>query len=313
MNRVKLEKIDLSEIEIKLLLAQLSNIGYRFTRPFTARESYSDIPPSEQLLKAIILDTETTGVDHAKDRIIELGMVLFEYSPTTGQVYRVLETFNELEDPCMLIPPESTKVHGITDDMVQGKRINEDKVKELIAEASLIIAHNAKFDRIFVEDRLPYFADKAWACSFAQMPWIEEGLGTSKLEFLAYRYGFHYDAHRASNDCHALLEVLQQDLPETGTKALLKLLENARIKDYKVSALNSPFESKDALKARGYRWDSERKVWSTSITTQMIDQEIEWLKTSIYNKPSFKLQLEKMDAFNRFSVRRGEVEIYQVS
>ncbi len=300
-----------SSQEINNLLAQLTSIGYRFTRPFTARESYSDNAPAEKLLKAIILDTETTGVDHAKDRIIELGMVLFEYSPTTGQVYRVLETFNELEDPGMPIPPESIKVHGITDDMVHGKRINEDKVKALIADASLIIAHNAKFDRIFVEERFPYFADKAWACSFAQMPWTEEGLGTSKLEFLAYRYGFHYDAHRASNDCHALLEVLQQDLPKSGVKALLRLLENAGTKDYKVSVLNSPFESKDVLKARGYRWDAERKLWSTNLDMQLLNQEVEWLRGTVYNQRSFMLELEKMDAFNRFSVRQGPIQVLE--
>jgi DNA polymerase-3 subunit epsilon len=295
-----LNALNQNKQETESLLAQLTSIGYRFTRPFTARESYSDDAPTEKLLKAIILDTETTGVDHAKDRIIELGMVLIEYSPTTGQVYRVLETFNELEDPGIPIPPESIKVHGITDDMVQGKHINEDRVKALIAEASLIIAHNAKFDRIFVEERFPYFADKVWACSFAQMPWTE---------FLAYRYGFHYDAHRASNDCHALLEVLQQDLPESGVKALLRLLENARTKDYKVSALNSPFESKDVLKARGYRWDAERKLWSTYIAMQLLDQEVEWIRGAVYNQRSFKLELEKMDAFNRFSVRQGSIQV----
>jgi DNA polymerase-3 subunit epsilon len=230
-----LNALNQNKQETESLLAQLTSIGYRFTRPFTARESYSDDAPTEKLLKAIILDTETTGVDHA--------------------------------------------------------------------------AHNAKFDRIFVEERFPYFADKVWACSFAQMPWTEEGLGTSKLEFLAYRYGFHYDAHRASNDCHALLEVLQQDLPESGVKALLRLLENARTKDYKVSALNSPFESKDVLKARGYRWDAERKLWSTYIAMQLLDQEVEWIRGAVYNQRSFKLELEKMDAFNRFSVRQGSIQV----
>lgn len=304
---MRLDSIELTPTEVAEQLAQLSSLGYRFTRPFVPRTSYSDSPPSGKLVKAIVLDTETTGTDN-KDRIIELGMVVFEYCPKSGQAYRVLETFNELEDPGIPIPPESTKVHGITDDMVRGKKINDDAVRALISDVPLIIAHNAKFDRGFVEARFPFFDNKAWACSFAQVPWTDEGLGSAKLEFLAYRYGFHYEGHRASNDCHALLEVLQQNLPESGVKAMLRLLENARTKEVKVWALNSSFDSKDALKGRGYRWEAERKTWATSIPSALLDQEVEWLRSSVYGGRPFKLELEKMDAMNRYSVRRGVVE-----
>jgi DNA polymerase-3 subunit epsilon len=294
--------------ELEALLAQLTSLGYRFTRPFTSRESYSYFPAPEKLVRAVILDTETTGTDYVKDRIIELGMVMFEYCPITGQAYRVIETFNQLEDPGFPIPAGATKVHHITNEMVKGARIEDNRVKAFIADASIIIAHNAKFDRTFVEARFPFFESKPWACSWSQLPWAEEGLGGSKLEFLAYRYGFHFDGHRASNDCHALLELLQQNLPESGVKAMLRLLENARAKDIKVSALNSPFDTKDALKERGYRWDGERKTWAKAIPSSLLDQEVEWLRSAVYGGRSFQLELEKLDAFNRFSLRKGDVE-----
>jgi len=298
-----------SSAEIDALLAQLSVYGYRFTRPFSSRINYSESAPPANLVKAIVLDTETTGIDIKNDRIIELGMVVFEYCPITGQAYRVLETYNELEDPSIPIPPESTKIHGITDDMVRGKRINEADVQALISDVSLIIAHNAKFDRGFVEARFPFFVNKAWACSFSQVPWKEEGMGSAGLEFLAYRYGFHYEGHRASNDCHALLEVLQQTLPESDTKVMLRLLENARTKELKVWALNSPFDSKDALKARGYRWVADRKTWATSIPAVLLEPETEWLRSEVYGGRPFQLELESMDAMNRFSSRRGSSEL----
>lgn len=298
-----------SASEFDALLQLLTAHGYRFTRQFTPRSSYSKSPPPKNLVKAIVLDTETTGTDGSKDRIIELGMVVFEYCPISGQAYRVLETFNELEDPGIHIPPETTKIHGITDDMVCGKKINDVAVQDFISGASLIIAHNAKFDRGFVEARFPFFESKAWACSFAQVPWTEEGLGSAKLEFLAYRYGFHYEGHRASNDCHALLEVLQQELPESGVKAMLRLLENARTKEIKVWALNSPFDSKDALREHGYRWVADRKTWAASIPFALLDEEVEWLRDSVFGGRPFQLELEKIDAMNRFSVRRGEVEV----
>ena len=291
------------------VLTWLNSQDYRVTRPFTPRTSYSDALPPGKLLKAAILDTETTGINQLTDKIIELGIVIVEYAPDTGQVYRVLETFDELEDPDMPIPPESTKIHNITDEMVKGKKINDAAVERLLSDVSLIIAHNATFDRGFVEARLPFFQKKAWACSYAQMPWKAEGFGAAGLEFLAYRFGFHFTGHRASVDCHALLEVLQSDLPVSGIKVFKMLLDKARTLDIKVWALNSPFETKDKLRERGYRWDGERKLWNKAVSNDELTLETDWLKSEVYNNRAFKIEQEKMDAYNRFSTRAGKTEI----
>lgn len=298
------EKYDLDQV-----ITWLESKNYKITHPFIERTSYSNETPPGRLLKAAILDTETTGTNQASDKIIELGIVIVEYSPESGQVYRVLETFDELEYPGMPIPPESTKVHGITDQMVEGKRINDDAVAALMADVSLVIAHNAFFDRGFVESRLPLFKQKSWACSYAQIPWRDEGMGSSSLEFLAYRCGFHYAGHRASVDCHALLEVLQSDLPVSGVKVMKTLLEKARIPEYKIWALNTPFDTKDKLKERGYRWDGDRKIWNIFISQEDLEAEVDWLRVDVYLNKSFRLELEKIDSKNRFTNRRGEVEI----
>ena len=180
-----------------------------------------------------ILDTETTGTNFGRDKIIELGMVLVEVCPETGQAYRIVTVFDELEDPGMPIPEESTRIHHISNEMVSGKRINDAEVEALIAGVSLVVAHNAGFDRLFVEERFPIFATKAWACSFIQIPWSEEGIGSAKLEFLAYRCGFHFTGHRATTDCHALLEVLQHPLQtkqqfEAAQSIVIQLMKDAR-------------------------------------------------------------------------------------
>ena len=300
---------NLDHYNLEDVLKWLKTKDYRVTRPLVERAFYSDEPPPAKLVKAAILDTETTGTNQATDKIIELGIVVVEYSPETGQVYRVLETFDELEYPGIPIPPESTLIHGITDEMVQGKQINDDYVEKMMADVALVIAHNASFDRGFVEARLPLFKNKAWACSFAQMPWKAEGMGSSGLEFLAYRFGFHYAGHRASIDCHALLEVLQSELPISGNKVMKILLEKARIPEFKVWALNAPFDNKDKLKERGYRWDGERKTWNGFVAQTELTAETDWLTNDVYGNRPFKLELEKIDSFNRFSSRRGSVEI----
>ena len=160
-----------------------------------------------------------------------------------------------------------------------------------------------------MEERFPIFASKAWACSWAEIPWHDEGISSAKLEFLAYSCGFHFTGHRATTDCYALLEVLQQPLPSSGTKAMQVLLQNARIADIKVSALGSPFETKDVLRERSYRWNAEKKLWAKSISKQRFDEEVTWLKDAVYSGKSFRLELERMTAMNRYSNRPGQIEV----
>jgi len=304
MSPLNPEKFNLKEV-----LNWLKDQDYRVTRPFSERSFYSDASPPAKLLKAAILDTETTGTNPLTDKIIELGIVIVEYCPETGQVYHVLETYDELEYPGMPIPPESTAIHHITDDMVRDKTINDEVVETLMADVSLVIAHNAFFDRGFVESRLPLFKKKSWACSYAQVPWKAEGMGSSGLEFLAYRFGFHYAGHRASIDCHALLEVLQSELPISGIKVMKVLLEKARLPEVKIWTLNAPFDNKDKLKERGYRWDGERRLWSGFASLADLSIEIDWLRKEVYGNKAFKLELEKIDSFNRFTARHGATEV----
>lgn len=297
--------------QVSVVTDWLARGGYRVIRPLEIRSHFSDSPSPEKMITVAVLDTETTGTNQDRDKIIELGIVFVEVCPETGQAYRIINVFNELEDPGMPIPEESTRVHHITDDMVAGKRINDAEVDALIANVSLVVAHNAAFDRGFVEKRFPIFATKAWACSWSQIPWSDEGVSSAKLEFIAYQCGFHFTGHRASTDCHALLEVLQHPLPTSGVLAMQALLQNARLADIKISALGSPFESKDALKERSYRWDGEKRVWAKNVPKQRLDEEVAWLKHFVYSGKGFRLELEKMTAMNRFSVRPGPMEIIQ--
>lgn len=307
-----MNKDTITDADIIKSLEILKSLGYRITRPLEQKRSYLSENKNSKMLRAVILDTETTGTDHLKDKIIELGMVSFDYCPHSGDIGDVHQTFNQLESPGFPIPAESTKIHHITDGMVEGKRINDNEVESFIETASIVIAHNSKFDRKFVEKRFPVFETKPWGCTFSQIGWATEGIGSSKLEFLAYRAGFHFDGHRASIDCHALLEVLHCITTESGDAPLKIMLNQARRIEYKISALNAPFESKDILKSRAYRWNADRKVWQTYVQEADFEIEAEWLKTKVYLNKKCKIERERIDAFVRFSDRYGTVELIEI-
>jgi len=279
---------------------------YRVLRRLKPRREFGHKRQGE-IAKVLILDTETTGLDSSRDRIIELALILVDVDKATGLPLQVQEVFDELEDPGRPIPAEATRVTGITDAMVAGKRLDDARIAELMKGVDLVIAHNARFDRGFVEARLPAFAQLPWACSVAEIDWQAQGRGSAKLEFLAHELGFFYDAHRAEMDCHALLAVLAAPLPNTGETGLARLLAVAQATSYRVQATGSPFASKDALRARGYRWDAERKVWHTLVGNQAaLDAECEWLKKDVYGGCSARIDIERQTALERFSSRPGE-------
>ena len=259
--------------------------------------------------RVLILDTETTGLSHASDKIMELAMLRVDVDRATGQAIGPVQVYDGLEDPDQPIPAEVQAITGINDAMVKGQRLDVARIVELLDGVDLVIAHNAAFDRPFVEARLPAFAAKAWACSFADIDWKGEGRGSSKLESLAMGLGWFYDAHRAEMDCHALLAVLQAPLPVAHTTGLARLLAVAPTLRYRLQATGAPFDVKDALKERGYRWDAAQKVWHTRLdSAEALQAEASWLKAHVYGARSARVQVEALDALVRYSSRSGVVD-----
>jgi len=285
---------------------------YKVIRRITTRKSFPE-SGGRSLSKGVVVDTETTGTNPDKDTIIELGMVLFEFDPTTGIAYNAIESFDQLEDPGFPIPPDSTNVHGITDEMVAGKRIDDTSVEQFLEGVSLVVAHNAKFDRVFLEKRLPIFESLPWGCSFAQVDWNGQGIGSAKLDYIAYQYGLFYDAHRADVDCFALLEILQQKLPYSGELVLKSILNALGQKSYTVYATGSPFETKDMLRARFYRWDGDKKCWHITVTgDDAIKDEVTWLKSNVYGGKKAKVEIEVQNCMSRFSRRSGNRAVREI-
>ncbi|KQS57279.1 DNA polymerase III subunit epsilon [Brevundimonas sp. Leaf363] len=103
------------------------------------------------MAREIVLDTETTGFDpKTGDRLIEVGCIEIEDLLPTGRM------FHRLVNPERSIPADAIRVHGITDDKVANAPKFAEIVPDLmefIGDAPLI-AHNANFDRNFVDFEL---------------------------------------------------------------------------------------------------------------------------------------------------------------
>lgn len=281
---------------------------FRVLRRLVPITDFGPAPTVSDVQRVLVLDTETTGLSHQADKIIELAMLLVQVDMATGLPFGPVELFEGFEDPGMPIPAVAQAVTGISDDMVQGHRLDDAQVEAMVSKADLIVAHNAGFDRPFVEARFPCFAAKAWACSFADIDWKVAGAGSSKLSALAQDQGWFYGAHRAQVDCHALLQVLSKPVPKGTTTGLSQLITAASLPSFKLRATGSPFESKDQLKGRGYRWDAEAKVWFCTVADQPhLDAELEWLKAQVYGRRSARVEIEALDSLVRYSARPGDV------
>jgi DNA polymerase III subunit epsilon len=256
---------------------------YRVLRRLVPRTEFA-VTDGRTTKTGVLLDTETTGLDHSKDEIIELGMVKFDYLPD-GRIARVRDTFSAFNEPSIPIPVEITALTGITDDLVAGHRADEAAVTAFVDDAVIIIAHNSGFDRKFAERYWPIFQREAWGCSATEVEWRKHGVEGSPLGYLLNGAGFFHQAHRAVDDCHALLEILAYELPTAGAPALAVLLEQARKKTVRVWAEHSPFDLKDALKRRGIAGAPETTAGRGHGTLTLTNTS--WTTKSRFSKPRF--------------------------
>lgn len=94
--------------------------------------------------RELIIDTETTGLDYKKDRIVELAIVEFKLRGPIRELYH--SYFNP--EP-IKVSKDALRIHGITNEFLSTKPKFEseaDKITQIINNNKLI-AHNAEFDK----------------------------------------------------------------------------------------------------------------------------------------------------------------------
>lgn len=281
----------------------MTNPDIRTLHRFVPRSKYlTDFIRMPKTAKtALYIDVETTGLDPVTDRIIQLAAVQFLFD-SDDRVIEIGEAHSWYNDPGTPISPAITKLTGITDADVYAKSIDLGTLTRLSRESVLIVAHNADFDRRFLERLAPQFAQTLWACSCVEIDWDAFGCRCAKLwHIIEATCGEFYEPHQAAADCLAGIHVLATAQLD-GRPALSYLLESARQPTMRVWANRSPFSTKDLLKNRGYHWHAQRKTWWIDVKASALAAEEEWLRAEVQAIPSNT----KLTARERYSVRSDE-------
>lgn len=209
-------------------------------------------------MKVLGLDFETTGLNPQQCRVIEIGAVVWDTETKQPQAL-----YSELIRCDKALPPEIIKITGITDDMLKsyGKEAKPSfqALWSLIESCEFIVAHNAPFDRSFLESELTQleitndFSSLKWIDTVMDVPY-PDFVESRKLTYLAADHGFvNNNAHRALFDVITMLNVFSRyDIND--------IKDRAQSPNVQVIAKVS-FEEKDKAKKLGFRWNRDDKIW----------------------------------------------------
>lgn len=280
---------------------------YRIVRRFRIPEvPYNEPVPGLEMCNGLYVDCETDGIDTNKSEIIELAMVPFSFQPG-GQIIAVdtEHAISMLNEPSKGLSEEIRKLTGIEPADLVGHRLDFDVITEACNGVDLVIAHNAAFDRKMTERYHGDFSTIPWACSQQDVPWREVFHAPSeRLEVLAlFKSNVFYGAHRAMIDCMIGIHVLATTFDLNGRSAFEYLFEASTQESIRIWATGAPYETKEMLSQRGYRWndgkDGRFKAWNKSIKPDQLGTEDEWLRIQCGAYP----RVTTCEAIDRYSVR----------
>lgn len=179
----------------------------------------------------VALDIETTGLNPAEDKIIEIGMAKVENGIIT-------DGYQTLVDPAAELPYRITELTGITQSMLEGKPLISDiicDIMEFIGDLPLL-GHNIIFDYSFlkkaaVNNGLKF--EKSGIDTLKLARRLLPEVKTKKLSFLCEHFAIEPgNSHRAYDDAVSairLYEKLYEIKPEDeGFNELITLNYSAK-------------------------------------------------------------------------------------
>jgi len=212
------------------------------------------------------LDFETTGLSPQTDRVIEIGLVLWD-----TDLHAPVALYGSLVRSEVKVPKEVTTINNITDDMLQKYGVAQDAalctVSGWMKKSEAACAHNGTgFDKLFYEqwclrEKKPFENTFLWIDTC-----IDLGAPIGRLIHAAAERGFvNPFPHRAVTDVLTMLRILDYyDANE--------VVRQARIPNVTVQALVN-YDDREKAKARGYHWNGETRQWLRAVKEDQLEKE----------------------------------------
>ncbi len=241
----------------------------------------------------LLIDFESTGLDTAKERIIEIGAMVVNENWDMKHTLSVLVQGQDYPS----LSEEIVRITGITQNMLTLEAIQPEaafQLLDLVGDVDYAIAFNAPFDKgLFLAEAARQSATmRSGINNLAQVPWLcaMADIETNylykswKLMHLALEYGVTVnpkELHRAIND----VELMRQLLVASGTtiKAMLEFNQSPWV--VVRAMIPPPWEDggkgKGLAQGRGYAWEVCKgtteprieKAWVKRIKAHQLDEE----------------------------------------
>ena len=212
----------------------------------------------------LFIDTETTGLDPKLNRVIEVAAALWHFE---GDRNRIVRSFSMLcnDNPGISTSPEITKINGITQDLLDSRGVDIAAVlkhltENYVAFADYLCAHNAAFDRCFLEEEMTRKGfpkwDKPWIDTKVDLPYPDE-FTSKRLGHLAAEHGFlNPFPHTALADTMTMARIMSNYsldfIIKSSAAEIFHLTMQTSFEDY---------DTREKLKRLGFHWDKPNKLW----------------------------------------------------
>lgn len=176
----------------------------------------------------VVLDTETTGMSHEEDRIVEIAAVRLLYN---GEGYDVDSVRHCVVDPERPIPAAASAVHHLTDaDVVDARKLSDALTYIGVRSEDVIVAHNADFDRGFLKT----LHDNEWVCTWKCANKLIPDAPSYGNQVLRYHLGFEVEGghgrngqpHSAGYDARTTAQLMIKLLELASLEKLIKITKD---------------------------------------------------------------------------------------
>jgi DNA polymerase III subunit epsilon len=212
--------------------------------------------------RCLIVDTETTDLDPAAGRVIEVGAILYsiENRSTLASFATLLAGETNEAERINRIPPAALREVG---EIRANLSAAGDVLKSMRRCADVIVCHNVEFDQQWFRNE---WRELPWVCTAFDFDWPAASREAGSLIHLALEHGVGVSAaHRALTDCN-LIAALFDRMPLYG-RDLQQMFARA-MRPKAIFQSLQPFDQNETAKAAGFKWDGSSKRWTRRLAIE---------------------------------------------